>query len=204
MGTRSPAPPGTARWIRLMARIGLPTILVLAFSGSALAFHWQTDGWRDMHTGYPVRPHGLAELEATFGKPCNKDANFNRFTWLAEGVLQKVNFHKRLGGAPVPYWYAGNGGTSSNLYYDVRGHIANDHLVMRAAIGAYNCRENTNFPGRWSVHAWGAAIDIFSNHQPNGECTENAIPPEISRYFQIHDWYWLECDKMHFQYATGY
>lgn len=204
MGT-SPPLGGRPRPIaRALARVGLPLVMVLAFSGSALAFHWQTDGWRDLHVGYPVRPHGQTQLEATFGKPCNRDANFNRFTWTAEGVVWKVNFHKKLGGSPIPNWYEGSGGTSSNLFHDVRGHIANDHLTMLGGIGSYNCRENSNFPGRWSVHAWGAAIDIFSSHQRNGECIDNAIPPEISRYFEIHNWYWLECDKMHFQYVTGF
>lgn len=204
MGTSPPVGGPRLPIARTLARVGLPLAMLLTFSGSALAFHWQTDGWYDRHYNYPVRPHGQAQIEATFGKPCNKDVNFNRFTWLAEDVIWKVNFHKKLGGAPTHGWYVGNGGTSSNLYYDVRGHIADDHLTMLGGIGAFACRENTNSPGRWSVHAWGVAIDIFWNHQPNGECVDNAIAPEISRHFQLHDWYWLECDKMHFQYATGF
>jgi hypothetical protein len=207
MGTHAPAPPGRGRHHRLRrlaARIGLPIVLLAVFSGSTMAFHWSTDGWYDRHFNYPIRPNGQAQIEATFGKPCSKDANFNRFTWTAEGVVWKVNFHKKLGGAPTIGWYDGNGGGSTNLYHDVRGHIADAHLTVLGGIGAYACRENVNSPGRWSVHAWGAAIDIAWNHQLNGNCVNVAIDPAVAQHFMFHNWYWLECDRMHFQYATGF
>ena len=156
-------------------------------------------------SGYPAVPNGLTAINNTFGTRCTSNSNFNKFTWLAEGASWNVNFHKKLGGAPVPGWYAGNGGGSTNLFYDVRGHIANGHMTVLGGIGAYNCRlvSGTNV---WSTHAWGIAIDINWNHETPGDCTPNTIPTNVSGTFQNHGWEWgiKFCDAMHFQYATGY
>lgn len=87
---------------RLAFRLAFAPILVLVFSGTALASHWATDGWSDRHSGYPAVPNGLNAINNTFGPRCTTDSNFNKFTWLAESASWNVNFHKKLGGAPVP------------------------------------------------------------------------------------------------------
>lgn len=203
-GTSRPSQHGARK--RLALRLGLAPILVLVFSGTALGSHWATDGWSDRHSGYPAVPNGLNAINNTFGPRCTTDSNFNRFTWLAENASWNVNFHKKLGGAPVPGWYAGNGGSSTNLYYDVRGHIANGHMTVLGGIGAYNCRLQSGSTTLWSTHAWGIAIDINWNHEHFGHCHNHTVPTNVSGTFQNHGWQWglAFCDAMHFQYATGY
>lgn len=118
-----------------------------------------------------------------------------------------MNFHKRLGGAPTPGWYSGNGGLSTNLFYDVRGHIANNHWDDRVLKGiwGYSCRfiAGTN---KWSTHAWGIAIDINSAYEHVGHYHNHTVDSQVANVFQTHGWTWGLAfgDAMHFQYATGY
>lgn len=191
---------------RVPATILLAAVMALVYAGTALGSHWATDGWFDRHYGYPTVPNGLTAINSVFGARCTSDSNFNRFTWLAEGVSWNVNFHKKLGGAATPGWYAGNGGLSTNLFYDVRGHIANEHRTVLGGIGAYNCRLKSGSTTQYSTHAWGIAIDINWNYETYGACTNNTVDAVVAQRFQSHGWYWglNFCDPMHFQYATGY
>jgi len=189
----------------LVIRLGFALLPLVVFSGTALAAHWAAGGWRDLHSGYPPRPNGLTEINSVFGARCTTDSNFNKFAWTADGVSWAVNFHKKLGGLPVPDFYSGNGGTSSNLFYDVRGHIGNEHLTVLGGIGAYNCRLKSGSTTQWSTHAWGIAIDINWNYE-HLDCHNHTIDARVAELFQGHRWYWglAFCDAMHFQYATGY
>lgn len=184
-------------------------LLLVAFGGTALASHWGANGWYDRHYGYPAVPSGLAQINAVFGARCTSDSNYNSFAWVAEGIVYYPRFHKKLGGAPTPGWYAGNGGTSTNLFYDVRGHIANNHWDDRVKKGiwGYNCRLIANSTS-WSTHAWGIAIDINAayEHIGPGHYHSHTIDPGVAGIFQNHGWTWgiAFADAMHFQYATGY
>jgi hypothetical protein len=203
-----------ARAVRILRRGLLSTVaiglafLVSGFASATLASHWAANGWYDRHYNYPPVPSGLAQINNVFGQPCSSDANFNRFTWGAEGVTYNVNFHKKLGGAPTPGWYGGNGGLSTNLFYDVRGHIANNHWDSRilGGIWGFNCRLKTGSTTEWSTHAWGVAIDINAAHEHFGHCHNHTVDGGVASIFQNHGWYWglAFCDAMHFQYATNY
>jgi hypothetical protein len=205
---------GAARAIRGLGRGVLPPVaiglafLVSGLTSAALASHWAANGWFDRHYNYPPVPSGLSEINNVFGQPCSSDANFNRFTWGAEGVTYNVNFHKKLGGAPTPGWYGGNGGLSTNLFYDIRGHIANNHWDSRVlgGIWGYSCRLKSGSTTQWSTHAWGIAIDINAAHEHDGHCHNHTVDAGVAAIFQNHGWYWglTFCDAMHFQYATNY
>lgn len=194
-------------WRAFALKLALALTLSFVFAGTALASHWATDGWSDRHSGYPPVPNGLAAIDNVFGTRCTSNSNFNKFTWLAEGASWNVNFHKKLGGAPTPGWYAGNGGGSTNLFYDVRGHIANSHMTVLGGIGAYNCRLQSG-SNLWSTHAWGIAIDINWSHEHVGpnHCHNHTVASNVATTFQGHGWQWglAFCDAMHFQRATGY
>jgi hypothetical protein len=192
----------------LTAKIAVAVLISLAFAGSALASHWATEGWYDRHYGYPSVPNGLTAINSVFGTRCTSDSNYNKFVWGADGTAWNVNFHKKLGGAAVPGWYAGNGGLSTNLFYDVRGHIGNSHwdAYVLGGIGAYNCRLKSGSTTEYSTHAWGIAIDMNWNHEHVGHCHNHTINANVATTFQNHGWYWglAFCDAEHFQYATGY
>lgn len=176
-------------------------------AGPALGGHWAKAGWRDLHTSYPVKPSGYAEIVERFGQPCNANASKISMQWRAadDGVYYTVRFHKKLGGmktAVVP----DQGGTSTNLDNDVRGHIRNAHLDQYALSGiwGYNCRYIAGTT-KWSTHAWGIAVDVSSRYEPNGQCTSE-VNHHHAPYWKDHRWKWGKswCDPMHFQYATNY
>lgn len=183
-------------------------VLVIAFTGSALATNWANDGWFDRHYNYPTRPNGLTAINSTFGTKCTSDSNFNRFQWIAEGTVWNVNFHKKLGGAPVGSWYLGNGGGSTNLFYDVRGHIGNSHWDSRVlgGIWGYACRLQSGSTTVWSTHSWGIAIDINASYEHVGHSHNHTVDTSVAGVLQNHNWFWGLAfnDAMHFQYATGY
>lgn len=182
-------------------------VLLLVYAGAARASDFATDGWYDRHYNYPPVPSGLAAINNVFGQPCSASSNFNQFTWTAESTVYNVNFNQRLGGAPIPGWYAGNGGGSTNLYWDIKGTISNNHWggLVHGGIYGYNCRYISGTT-TWSTHAWGIAIDLNTLHEHQGHAHNHTIATAISSTFQNHGWYWGLAfnDAMHFQYATNY
>ena len=187
-------------------------VLLLVFVGSAFAGHYANAGWTHRHSNYPAVPNGLAAINATFGTRCTTSpttSNFNRFDWVAwdDGVAYRVNFHKKLGGGAVPNWYAGNGGGSTNLWWDVVGHVTNEHEEVKRGIWGYDCRQIAGSTA-WSTHAWGIAVAINSAFEHIGAAHKHShsVDPGTAAIFQQHFWYWGKAfgDAMHFQYATGY
>jgi hypothetical protein len=190
--------------------IGIATVALFVFVGSAFAGHSANAGWTHRHDGYPTVPNGIAAIKATFGEPClGSDKNFNRFQWVAwdDGVAYNVNFHKKLGGKAVPGWFVGNGGLSTNLWWDVVGHVTNEHRPVKHGIWGYICKYISGTQVR-STHSWGIAIDINSAFEHIGEAHKHnhSIDPRVAEIFQQHGWKWgiTFGDAMHFQYATGY
>lgn len=192
---------------RLAIRLNLALAMLIIFSGTAIASHWAASGWFDRHYNYPDRPSGRNEIIDRFGQPCGNNASFNQFLWGAEGESWQLNYHKKLGGAETPGWYPGNGGSSTNLHYDIRGHIANNHWDDRILGGVfgYQCRkiEGTD---KWSTHAWGIAMDMNARYEHVGHRHNHTVDGGVANIFESHGWEWgLDFrDAMHFQYATDY
>jgi hypothetical protein len=182
-------------------------LLVGLLAGPSTAYHWARQGWRDHHHKYPIKPSGYAEIVQRFGQPCNADTNHNHVAWRAadDGVFYPVRFHRKLGGKGTEM-VSDNGGQSTNLDNDVKGHIRNEHLTEHVLSGiyGYNCRYIAGTT-KWSTHAWGIAIDVSSRYEPNGQChsTHNKHHAQI---WKDHRWKWGKsfCDPMHFQYAKDY
>lgn len=197
-----------------MRRTGRSAALVLvaafavgALAAPAVAGHWWQAGWRDKHWSYPVKPSGYSEIVNRFGQPCNANANAISMQWRAQdnGVHYTVRFHKKLGGMGTEV-VPNQGGSSTNLDNDVRGHIRNAHLdqYTLSGIWGYNCRYISG-TSRYSTHAWGIAVDVSSAYDQNGECWSD-VNHHHAPIWQDHRWTWGRawCDSMHFQYATNY
>jgi D-alanyl-D-alanine carboxypeptidase len=160
--------------------------------------------WTHQHRHYPNTPYGESQIRQLFGRPCNRHVNDNTDLWRAAdtGDMHSLHFHRKLGGE-----------TSSNLDYDVKGHLDKRRKgrFLKSGIGIYNCRaiSGTN---SWSTHAWGIAIDISWNYEHFGHnghpCHVLRARTEVPRIFKRHGWKWGRSfprrDCMHFQYATGY
>ncbi len=160
--------------------------------------------WVHRHSNYPRKPYGKRQIRDVFGRPCGRKVNDNQIRWRAwdTKIRHHVNFHRKLGGA-----------TSSNLDYDIRGHIRHRHKrrFVRSGIGSYNCRviSGTN---KWSTHAWGIAVDVSWNYEHYGHnghpCHVLKKRTRVPRIWQKHGWTWGRYfprrDCMHFQYASGY
>jgi len=116
-----------------------------------------------------------------------------------------VWFHKKLGGMATEM-LSGKGGSSTNLDNDVFGHIKNNHVdqYVKTDVGGYNCRFISGTTS-YSTHAWGIAIDISWQYEPNNQCY-STTNYHFSDIFKNHGWTWglAWCDPMHFQYATNY
>jgi D-alanyl-D-alanine carboxypeptidase len=168
-------------------------------------------GWTHDHSaaGIPHRPHGYNALVATFGQPCSAAANAARSSWPSQstpGVDGYINYH--------PY-------IDRDVSWNIRNHISADlkEQALYPGIGGYNCRyvEGTT---SWSVHAFGAAIDINWQRNPRGSSTWNGVGADGHNYARYlpklwkgaypgHNFYWglnfsTIPDPMHFQYVTGY
>lgn len=194
---------------RVVAALAIVFLFSSVLANAVAASHWGMKGWYDRRYNYPAVPNGLAAINNVFGDRCTADSNFNRFTWRAadNGVAYNVNFHKKLGGAPTPGWYNGNGGGSTNLYYDVRGTFANRHIDTKVLSGiwGYNCRQIAGST-KWSTHAWGIAIDTNSAYEHLGHVHSHTVDAQMVGIYETHNWTWGLGfrDAMHFQYATGY
>lgn len=160
--------------------------------------------WSHQHRQYPNTPYGARQIKEVFGQPCNKRVNANTDLWRAAdtGDQHSINFHRKLGGQ-----------TSSNLDFDVKGHLDKRHKgrYLKSGIGVYNCRVISG-TSSWSTHAWGIAIDISWNYEHFGHndhpCHVVRSRTKVPRIFKRHGWKWGRSfprrDCMHFQYASGY
>lgn len=195
------------RALRRSSVVFLAAFVVGAVAAPAVGYHWARYGWQDMHLGYPRKPYGYRDIVDVFGAPCNRRSYHNHMHWTAadNGVTYTVRFHKKLGGIGTRMVNE-QGGTSTNLDNDVRGHIGNQHLdgYVKHGIYGYNCRYMRG--GRsWSTHAWGIAVDVSSAWEPMGQCYSR-VNKHHADIWKNHRWRWglAWCDAMHFQYARGY
>ncbi len=183
------------RWTTGITRGVVATAVFVAATAGSAAYAGRD--WRHKHQNYPYKPHGYREIVEVFGQPCGDRANQNAIEWRAadNGQNYLVRFHHKLGG-----------GFSSNLDYDVKGHIAHlgKNQFVRSGIWGYNCRyiDGTN---SWSTHAWGIAVDVSSAYEPLGQC-HSTVNYHHDQIWRDHRWTWGKawCDPMHFQYASGY
>jgi hypothetical protein len=88
---------------------------------------------------------------------------------------------------------------------ELPAHVIAQHQLDVCG-GVYNNRKKTGGNG-WSVHAWGAAIDI--SPKLNGFGMEPDMPVEVVEIFKKHgaewggDWSDSNVDGMHFQWARS-
>lgn len=190
------------KWSRAAA------VVVALVAPLAVAASLNPTGWRDLHQNYPSVPQSYAQLVDRFGNPCSAAASAIALRWRAAdtGTIYTVRFHRRLGGMATAI-VADQGGRSTNLDNDVYGHIAFSPLASSTLHGIYGyaCRAKRSDPNQWSVHAFGAAVDISSAVEPMGQCT-SVVNDRIAPTFQGHGWSWglSFCDPMHFQYVVNY
>ena len=190
------------KWSRAAA------VAVALVAPLAVAASLNPTGWRDLHQNYPAVPQSYMQLVDRFGNPCSAAASAIALRWRAAdtGTIYTVRFHRRLGGMATAI-VADQGGRSTNLDNDVYGHIAFSSLAPSARHGIYGyaCRAKRSDPNQWSVHAFGAAVDISSAVEPMGQCT-SVVNDRIAPTFQGHGWSWglSFCDPMHFQYVVNY
>lgn len=209
MGKRSSRPLLARAWWLVVVCVASASVSGLLAAPLARAL--PPAGWTHDHSaaGIPHRPHGYNALVATFGQPCSGAANAARSSWPSQstpGVDGYINYH--------PY-------IDRDVSWNIRNHISADlkEQALYPGIGGYNCRyvEGTT---SWSVHAFGAAIDINWQRNPRGSSTWNGIGADGRNYARYlpklwkgaypgHNFYWglnfsTIPDPMHFQYVTGY
>ena len=203
MGART-ASAARARFSRVVALL-VSLVLVLPL---VVGFHWVKLGWRDQHDHYPKRPTGYRQIVHEFGRPCGRNANWNRMKWRAADnhVWYPVLFHRKLGGVKTRM-VSGERGRSTNLDNDVYGHIQNRHLGrwVKSGIFGYACRFIAG-TRKWSTHAWGIAIDVSARYEPCCNNFTSSVNRHHASIWKDHRWTWGRSfgDPMHFQYADGY
>lgn len=192
-----------------MVRFVRPSAMALAILAPlAIAASLTPTGWRDLHQNYPAVPQSYTQLVDRFGNPCSDAASAIAMRWRAAdtSTTYTIRFHRKLGGMATAI-VVDQGGRSTNLDNDVNGHIIFTSLASSVQHGIYGyaCRAKRSNPNQWSVHAFGAAVDISSAIEPMGQCT-SVVNYRIAPTFQGHGWTWglSFCDPMHFQYAVNY
>ncbi len=142
-----------------------------------------------------TRPHGIDQIESTFGQECNSQANDAYYVAYAvdTGKSYTVRYHWKLRGI------VGN----VRYYQRIGGHLSN---VLDGWWG-YNCRLKRNGTD-WSTHAYGIAIDgntagehpwLGHNHYHVWTVAHRGVWTGQQFYDGINF-----NDPGHFQWATGY
>lgn len=106
-------------------------------------------------------------------------------------------FHRKLGGS-----------ASSNLDWDVKGHIKHSGFKsdLKGGISGSVCRF---IDGTTSVstHAWGIAFDINARYEALGQPCQS-VTERLAEIWKAHKWTWGRSfsrkDCVHFQYASGF
>lgn len=202
---------------RLVVVAGI--LLVVLVGGSSLADDYSdvdadlppTGTWVHKHSNYPPKPSGLAQINNVFGKvdgstnppTCQPRHSAEDMTWKvadypnpAPQEKYAIRFHNKLGGD-----------VSSNLDWDVKGHIKANGLNGKIKHGVWGqvCRfiSGTN---KVSTHAWGIAVDQNSFYEHYGHSHCHTVSTSVADVWKNHNWKWGKSfkDCMHFQYATRY
>jgi hypothetical protein len=161
---------------------------------------------------FPKRPHGLAEVVATFGDPL-EHLN-DKAAWEREAL---VSLH-----LPRPLVYAYD---ESRFVTRVRAHrLIAQHLVdtLMACFDAGVPSDRLRYGGcyvwramrgasRLSLHTWGIAVDLEPAENPLGKPWRDdgkMLHPLIVEVFENHGWYWgnhfrSRADAQHWQWCTG-
>ncbi|HEY0638401.1 MAG TPA: M15 family metallopeptidase [Pseudonocardiaceae bacterium] len=184
---------------------------VAGVTGAALL-----SAWKGTAEAAPPRPHGEAQIRATFGGACNAAANdhvqsWPYGAWNGGGGPSTLAGHSAIG----PQW-------DSARWWTHHGHGGDQKLNY--GIGGYNCRMKSGNSSQYSVHAWGLAVDTNTLCNPVGQTywngrgyyhggcggTDygNALPDvwKANNEFSYVNFAWGLSwnDPHHFQYATGY
>ena len=189
--------------VRLTALAGITTAAVLC-------------GWKSgTAQAAPAKPHGEAQIRATFGSACNSLANDHATTWHRGAWDGSGNASTHLGHAylweqynAAAWWVGATDGGFAKVNYGV---------------GGYNCRTKNNSPDAYSVHAWGIATDTNTACNPQGQtywrgngwwygtCNGPDYGTQIPEIWKMNGYSYINFtwglswnDPHHFQYATGY
>lgn len=174
----------------------MAAVLALFVAGPASAQWPPGNCWP--HSNLPFLPNGVNELRFVMGEACNGAAN-DAQVWLPWGndvpTGNYVKYH--------PYMNLAVGAAFLNTATG---------WYSRAAWG-YDCRKKRNGTD-WSVHAWGAAIDVNSVANPLGSSNWNGIGGDGCDHGVSLPYTWVTCghfvwglawdDPMHFQYVKNY
>lgn len=176
---------------RVIALVGA----VMAVTGSVAGI---ARGEPHAHHNYPPVPSGQSGLVQVFGQPCSRSASTNSMTFVAndDKKTYRIRYHAKLGGT-----------TSTNMP-DIRGHIVSQGYTgnLLSGIWGYTCRLKRGSKSQYSVHSWGAAVDINSAYEHVGHAHSHTVPAGLGKIWRDHRWVWgLDWrDAMHFQYARDY
>lgn len=195
--------PGRGRMTTLAA-------LVTTMTGAAVL-----SGWKGAAEAAPARPHGEAQIRATFGGACNGAANDYNASWP----------YGAWNGSGGPSTLSGHGALREQ-YDSARWwtHNGVGDGALNYGIGAYNCRLKRGSSTQYSTHAWGIAVDTNTLCNPVGQdhwrgngyyaggCGGHdygtALPDvwKANNAYSYVNFQWGLSwnDPHHFQYATGY
>jgi hypothetical protein len=148
---------------------------------------------------WPMVPHGLAQIRATFGEPASPAATRGRVTLPA----------------PLPLSYAPAQSVTSFACHELVAGVLESAFreVHRRGLwaglenfgGCFNDRSARGLTKK-STHAWGIAVDVAVHRNALG--ARPTLDPRIVAIFEDHGFLWggrwSRPDGMHFQYSTGY
>ena len=147
------------------------------------------DGRQEVTTaGAPRRPHGLREIQNTFGAPGRNQVRVQMPAGPG-GRMIPVTCHRLIAGQ------------LRAAFQEIRDRGLSQHI--RSFDGSYNYRAKRG--GRsLSVHSWGIAVDLNAGSHPMGRSRQTPGQRQIAEVMRRHGFHQLRNDPMHFQYATGY
>lgn len=138
--------------------------------------------------GAPRRPHGLREIQNTFGPPGRNQVRVMMPAGPG-GRMVPVTCHRLIAGQ------------MRAAFQEIKDRGLSQHI--RSFDGTYNYRAKRG--GRsLSVHSWGIAVDLNAGSHPMGRSRQTPGQRQIAAVMARHGFHQLRNDPMHFQYATGY
>lgn len=198
------APTRSAKRSRVMASAVIAAASAGAVGGAAL---------NPSQRGHakPTKPHGLQQIQSTFGAPCSSTAQASSMSWPNAGWgpgtsepagATRTRKHHSLVHMQM-YWAADS----------IAGGAGWNRMIY--GFGAYTCKLKSGSSTNYSTHAWGIAVDTNTVRNPIGQSHwdgvgadnvdyKNQIPDIWQMSWVDYTWGLSWNDPHHFQYATGY
>ena len=157
-------------------------------------------------------PNGLSQIIQTFG-------DINKFV-RSDGTIDP-KWEQNMVAVPIPFsiplsWALNTKVSSIRVHRKLAPTLAATFQaiydrglanLVQTYGGAYMYRPKRG-SAKFSTHSWGIALDL--NTATNQMGTKGDIDPRIVGVFREFGWKWggdwsgVNCDPMHFQFATGY